>query len=154
MVRAGRGGKYADEFENNNYVAVGWNKLGPLNQFSDIDSIKQAYLPIYGNDKPGKTANAIGMIRRFGQSIQQGDLIVTYHPKQRVYFIGHDKGEFRFIDRDDDGYQQIRVVTWQGKVPRDVLTQATKNSLSSTLTLFALKSEVIDELLNNLMENY
>ncbi len=150
MIRAGRGGKYFDEFEQNHYVAVGWNKLGPLNQFHDTDSIKQAYFSIYGNDKPGKTANAIGMIRRFGQTIRQGDWIVTYSPKRRIYLLGRDKGQFKFIDRDDDGYRQTRQVEWVGEVSRDALSQNSKNSLSSTLTLFALKPDVIEELVEKL----
>lgn len=150
MVRAGRGGKYVDEFEQNNYVAVGWNKLGPLNRFSDSDSVKQAYLAIYGNDKPGKTANAIGMIRRFGQSINKGDWVVTYNPKRRVYLLGRDKGQFVFIDRDDEGYRQTRRVEWVGEVSRDALSQSSRNSLSSTLTLFAIKSDVIEDLIKSL----
>lgn len=147
MVRAGRGGKYFEEFKQNNYVAVGWNKLGPLNQLTNDEQRRQAYLVHYGNEKPGKTGNALSMIKRFGQTIEKEDLIVTYSPKHRHYLVGRDKGEFEFIDRKDDGYRQTRKVNWLGTIERDKLTQASRNQLSATLTMFALKDDVVDEFL-------
>ena len=147
MIRAGRGGKYFDEFKNNHYVAVGWNKLGPLNQLTDDEQRRQAYFANYGNDKPAKIGNALSMIKRFGHTIEKDDIIVTYSPKYRHYLVGRDKGVFEFIDRLDDGYRQTRQVNWIGTVERDQLTQGARNQLSATLTLFALKADVVDEFL-------
>ncbi len=147
MVRAGKGGKYFNEFKDNNYVAVGWNNLGPLDQFENDEQRKAAYIATYGNEKPSKTANAIGMIRRFGQEMKKNDWLVTYCPQKRNYLIGKDRGEFQFIERDDEGYRQIRKVDWLGEVSRDRLSQITKTRLGSTLTLFSLKDDVISDLL-------
>lgn len=44
-------------------------------------------------------------------------------------------------------YPQLRVVNWQGKVDRDSLSQTTKNSSGSVLTLCSISDDVIAEML-------
>lgn len=153
MIRAGRGGKFFKEFEEGHYVAVGWNKLGSLIQYSDIESIREAYLNIYGNEKPAKTGNSIAMIRKFRFDIQKGDYLVTYNPKKREYKIGLDLGEYVYRERANDEYAQTRQVNWIGEVKRDQLTQKSKNSLSSVLTLFSLNNEIFKELVRLMNAN-
>lgn len=146
MIRAGRGGRYIEEFEENNYVAIGWGALGRIDKYRDAEDIKKAYVANYSNEKPSKTANAVAMIRKFLLEISKGDMVISYNPERREYLVGEDLGEFQYIERDDDGYGQTRKVNWLGAVSRDKLSQSSKNTLGSTLTLFALNSDVMLEI--------
>ena len=146
MIRAGRGGKFFEGFEEGSYLAIGWNMLGSLGQYSDKESIKQAYINAYGNEKPSKTANAIAIVRKFKFEIQKGDYVITYSPERREYKVGLDLGEYVYRENIDDGYAQTRKVNWIGDVKRDQLSQKSKNTLGSVLTLFALNDSVLAEL--------
>ncbi len=80
MIRAGRGGKFFEQFKEASIAAIGWNALAPLTKFSDKESIKEAYIKHYGNEKPRKTSNAVAMLQKF-INISEGDYIVTYSSK-------------------------------------------------------------------------
>jgi len=147
MIRAGRGGKFFEGFEEGNYVAIGWNSLGSLKQYPDKEAIREAYIKTYGNEKPSKTSNAVAMIRKFKFEIKKDDYIITYSPERREYKIGLDLGSYVYKNDAEDEYAQTRKVKWLGVIHRDKLTQKSKNTLGSVLTLFALNTEVLEELI-------
>lgn len=144
MVRAGRGGMYSEDFEKG-YVAVGWAKLGDLSQYDTDESLRERYLEKYGNEKPSATANGIAIILKFRDHIKAGDYLVSYNPETRKYLIGYDKGEYLHDPNLIGSYPNLRTVDWIGKVGRDELSQKSRNSLGSTLTLFSIKPVVLDE---------
>ncbi|PCK02263.1 MAG: restriction endonuclease [Alteromonadaceae bacterium] len=146
MIRAGRGGIYSEDFEKG-FAAVGWSRLGDLTQYSDTASLRDKYIALYGNEKPIATAGAIAMILKFRDHISAGDHIVSYNPETRNYLIGVDKGEYSHQPDVIGDYANLRKVHWLGKVSRDKLPQKAKNSLGSTLTLFSLGQNIIDNFL-------
>jgi restriction system protein len=77
MIRAGRGGTYIEDFETKGYAAIGWSRLGDLNQYRDVASIREAYLREYTQTKPQAMANAVAMIIKFRDQIKRGDTIVS-----------------------------------------------------------------------------
>ncbi|WP_211825133.1 restriction endonuclease [Kistimonas asteriae] len=149
MIRAGEGGRFAESFKDQNCVAIGWNGLGDLNRYPSSDAIRNSYIDQWGNAKPSRTANVVAIARKFRDDIQSGHMVITYSPELRVYHIGEDQGEYQY--RNDDNlvgeYAHVRMVKWLGDVSRDALSQATRNSLGSTLTMFSLSDSVISELL-------
>lgn len=148
MIRAGEGGRLFEHFEARNCVAVGWNALGDLRQYSTDAELRQAYIEHYGNAKPGRTGNAVGMIRKFCNVIQAGDTVITYSPEIRQYLVGVDQGQCEFLSKDQqvEDYAHVRWVKWKGKVSRDALTQTTRSSLGSTLAVFNLSESVINDM--------
>ena len=149
MVRAGRGGRLFQQFLEENFVAVGWNLLAPLDQHQDKAAIKAAYIRNYGNDKPGKTGNSVAMIDKF-INIKKDDYVVTYDTKTRNYLVGKDLGKYLFFDSNADDYRNIRKVKWLGRVNRDSLSDDAQRSLTSVLTLFALKPVIVREFIHSL----
>ncbi|RLA21969.1 MAG: restriction endonuclease [Gammaproteobacteria bacterium] len=147
MVRAGRGGIYSDDFKESNLVAIGWSELGDLTQYKSDKSLREKYLATYVNEKPGATANALAMILKFRDQIKAGDYLISYNPETRSYLVGRDKGEYKFQPGTVGDYANLRSVDWRGTVSRDALSQKTRNSLGSTLTLFSISQPVIDEIL-------
>lgn len=147
MVRAGRGGIYIDQFREG-IVAIGWSRLRNLNQYDTLDALREAFIEAYGNDKPSQTNNAVAMIRKFRDEVSVGDMAVTYSSDIRQYLVGKISGEYEYVPSQDEEmpYHHVRKVDWIGEVSRDILSTNTKNSLGSTLTLFNLNPDVIDEL--------
>jgi restriction system protein len=115
--------------------------------FASTPALREAYIHHFGNAKPDRTANAVAMIRKFRDDIQQGDLLVTYSQEYREYLVGEDQGQYEF--RSEQGlvgeFASIRKVKWRERVSRDQLSQSARNSLGSVLTLFSLSSDVINE---------
>lgn len=55
MVRAGRGGVFYDQFHDGNMAAIGWNTLGDLTQYKNLDALRSAYIDKFGNAKPSQS---------------------------------------------------------------------------------------------------
>lgn len=146
MIRAGRGGTYIEDFESKGYAAIGWAHLGDLNQYADATAIRAAYEKEYSQAKPQAMANAVAMIVKFRDHIRKGDTIISYDTETRQYLIGVDQGQYVYKPGEIGDYPQLRVVSWQGRVDRDALSQSAKNSLGSTLTLFSVSDEMIAEM--------
>ena len=153
MIRAGNGGRYFDDFKDTDCVAIGWNELGDLRHYNSPEALKEAYIEHFGNAKPGRTANAIAMIRKFRDDIQPGDLLVTYSQEHREYLVGEDLGQYEFRSEPEQQvgeFQHIRKVKWLGRISRDQFTQSARNSLGSVLTVFSLSAPVISEVQDRL----
>lgn len=153
MIRAGEGGRFADEFKEQNAVAIGWNELGDLRNYPTTEAIRDAYIQLWGNAKPSRTNNAVAVIRKFRDSIKTGQMVITYNTELRVYHVGEAIGDYQFQMTDIHKvgeYVHTRQAKWLGDVRRDSLSQSTRNSLGSTLTLFSLSKPVVAELLARL----
>lgn len=146
MIRAGRGGTYIEDFEAKGFAAIGWSRLGDLNQYRDVAAIREAYLREFSHAKPQAMANAVAMIVKFRDQIQKGDTIISYDTETRQYLVGEDQGQYLYKPDVVGDYPQLRVVNWQGRVDRDALSQSAKNSLGSVLTLFSVNDDVIAEM--------
>lgn len=145
MIRAGGRGIHFDTFEKG-YVAIGWPQLQDMSD-ADAEEIRHRYIHHLGNDKPAKTNNAIAMILKFRDQIRAGDYVVTYNPETREYLIGTDEGHYRYDPSLIEELPNVRDVKWLGKVSRDAIPQRSRNSLGSTLTLFSVNDEVLEDLL-------
>jgi len=148
MIRAGRGGRFAEDFASASRVAIGWNELGDLSAYSSDSSLRQAYIDHYGNAKPGRVANAVAMIRKFRDDVVTGDLVVTYNGERREYLVGKVSGPYEYLPSEEQvgDFSHTHRVEWAGTVSRDLLTQAARNSLGSVLTVFSLSDDVIKDL--------
>ncbi len=74
-----------------------------------------------------------------------GDNVITYDSPIRIYHIGKIAGDLQSDPQIED-LSNTRKVKWEHKVERDKLSQAARNSLGSTLTIFKSSQEAIDEI--------
>jgi restriction system protein len=141
MVRAGQGGYVAEDFARGN-IAIGWNKVGDLTSATTSGEIRNAYLAAYPDAKPGEVANAVAMIHKFRSTMKTGDYVLTFDKARREYLVGRVSGEYAFKPDEVKDHPHVRKVEWQGRVSRDRLRVASRNTLGSTLTLFSIPEEV------------
>jgi restriction system protein len=140
MVRAGKGGTYADEFIEQSFVGIGWTELGEIDAPTSKMELKRRVEAEYPNERPGTLDSWASQIKRYVSEIDIGDEVTTYDPDQRLYFLGTIRSR-ESLDRSHD-LGRRRSVKWDRKVARDSLSVAARNSLGAISTLFRVPPEV------------
>lgn len=139
MVRAGRGGGFADRFLGESIVAIGWGEIGEITASDSEDEIKRRFAEAFPNEKPGARAAWAGSVRRFVKEVEVGDSVVTYDNKSRLYHLGEIRSSVKRGSVTIDGEERWefqRGVEWESQVLRDSLLQDTQNRLGGVLTVF------------------
>jgi restriction system protein len=144
VIRAGEGGDYFEDFEKDNYVAIGWEALGDLSEIKNVEQLRQLMDKTYPEWKPRKRAVSISMVGHFLFDIKKGSPVISYDTDTRKYIIGEIVGDYEF--RGGLNLPQVRKVVWKGKVDRDLLSVPTRNTLGAIQTLFTLNLEAWDEI--------
>ncbi|MFM0123245.1 restriction endonuclease [Paraburkholderia sp. RL18-101-BIB-B] len=149
MIRADGGSLY-EEFRERGIAAIGWTQLAP---HAKVGMTRKELIDLYRSIEPAakeKTAiSGASQVWRFLNEIKIDDWVVTYSPANRTYLIGRVTGECEYrADLTDAEMALARTVAWKEKeVERDSLTDATKSSLGSTLTVFVVAGFAMQELL-------
>lgn len=141
MVRAGEGGYLNKEFAKG-FIAIGWKALGDMSKVTDLENIRKCYVKAYSQAKQGEIGNQVAMFYKFRSVIKTGDKVISYDPEAREYLVGTITSDYYYKPGEVGDYPHVRKVQWEGKVSRDLLSPASRNSLGSTLTLFAINEDV------------
>lgn len=147
MVRAGEQGYLFDDFIAKSIIAVGWNEIGDLTHLrKNSDELKDRLKEAYPEARAGQIDNYAGQINRFRFEINKDELVITYNPSTRTYRMGRVLSDYQYVT-DKLNFYHVREVAWEQTVQRDRLSTGTRNSLGSTLTIFKLTGEVVNDLL-------
>jgi len=138
VVRAGRKGRYASEFEIGGSVAIRFQPVGDVSGMS-----RSQVTELVALKRPGKKQRIFadaGMLYRFANEIEVGDTIITPDGGTRELLFGEVAGpyEYRRIPAVSD-FQHVRKVGWLGRCPRDDLPEKVLSSLGSRQTVFEPK---------------
>jgi restriction system protein len=147
MVRAGRGARFAEQFETGNYVSIGWNELTDLSKIKDKEELANLYKTAYPNQKPGQISMGVGQILRFILELKIGDYVVSYNHEFRIYLVGKIISDYKYLSNTANDHQHHRDVEWLGKVSRDDLSVTTKNTIGAIMTLFQISDPAMREIL-------
>jgi restriction system protein len=134
VVRAGVGGRFAQDFEREGMVAVGWGVIGDASGKTK-DELERAIATAIPD---GNAVSGANQVFRFVNQIQPGDLIITPDGATRELLLGQIRGPYRYLNEGvgRDEYRHAHDVTWQGRRSRDLLPQRVLYSLGSVLTVF------------------
>lgn len=144
VVRSNNG-EFIEQFLDDSVVALNWLPDENLTN-KDLQTIKLSLKSCYPGREKSIPAWA-SMINNFVNKMNVGDFVLTYDPSSRLYYIGEICGNYDYQKNNED-CPHIRKVKWNGKILRDRLSNETKNSLGSTLTVFQLKNEQEKEILD------
>ena len=138
MVRAGQNAAYADDFVEQNFVGIGFENAGTVTVPVDKAKLEQqiaANSPQLGR---GKVGNIASQVKRFYEEFAVGDFVMTYDASQRLYFLGEIESD---VSDREHALRRSRDVKWTKQINRDSLSQATRNTLGSILSLFLVRDE-------------
>jgi restriction system protein len=147
MVRAGRSGRFADEFRDRSIVALGWSEIDDLSNISKRDEVLSRVRIAYPSYSEQSALMAAGQLFRFVKEFKIGDRIVSYDPRVRQYLCGEIVGNYRYCpDEANEELINQRDVKWQHERSRDDISSAAKNSLGAISTIFLISDAVVAEL--------
>lgn len=147
MVRAGKKGVFFDDFRERGIVAIGWQDMGDLRQFTDRTQMVDAVKAAYPSFRDGQSSVAGGQLYRFLQEFEEGDRVVTYDPGSRMYLCGEIAGPYSFMPHEAaEELRNQRAVRWSHDIGRDELSANARFSLGSLATIFSISDEVAAEL--------
>ena len=148
MVR-GDGGRLYEDFRERQVAAIGWAELGSkVSKGMTRRQLIELNAEINPQAKQGAIVSGASQVWRFINEMQAGDAVVTYSPSNRTYLVGTINGESIFRPEwADDDMALARAVRWSNEVERDALSDQTRNSLGSTLTVFQVPASAAKELL-------
>lgn len=148
MVRAGRGGIYADDFLNNNIVAIGWD-LGPNSLTLPKSQLDKLFRSIYPTSTDGQVKNAVVQIDTFLHRFEIGNQVITYDRERRRYLLGTIRSAPVYKADNIEDLCIIRDVEWTHKIPKDALRIESRNSLGAIQTVFQIKGDIAADVLAN-----
>ncbi len=140
-MHAGRTGDADTLFLKENFVAVGWNKLGDLSKIeSQQETFKTVVAEAYSEAKPGAIPNYAGQLLRFAHVMKPGDLVLYPSKKDKHIHFGRIAGKYRYDQSLESGYPHLRPVEWEKSVPRTGFSQGALYEIGSAMSLFQVKN--------------
>ncbi len=130
VVRAGRRGRFAQDFRAAGIAAIGWAGFGDVGD-RDRGAIVAAARELYGDRNAATTG---GMLYRFAHEIAVGDWIVMPVSAPRELHAGRVTGPYEH--RAEGRYPHVRPVAWDQLFGRDELAPHIQQQLTSMLTVF------------------
>ncbi len=134
VVRAGKGGKNAADFEEQGLIAIGFAPIG------DVSGKSRDQIFDYARELIGsKAGNVAGQVYRFANAITVGDIVAVPDGQNRELLYGTVTGSYEYRDTpviDGTQWRHVRTVEWQGRRNRDDLPDRILFTLGSLLTVF------------------
>ncbi len=145
MVRAGRNGVLAQEFESKSCVAFADEQVANLATIASKEQLEQHLRKCLPNLRPIQLRMAVGRCARFVLEMKERDRVITYDPDRRMYLVGTITSKCMHQPGTVPDLVHVRNVKWEGQVPRDELSVATRNSLGSIMSVFQINSDAARE---------
>jgi hypothetical protein len=146
VVRAGEGAKFADEFIDEEHIAVGFDDITT----ADLSTLTEPAVRMLAIT-PG-LRNAAGQLCAFSYKIATGDQVIVPRltKKHRDYLVGTITGPYRHVPHPPtgSGHHQLPV-RWDGAFPRTALSPGAKNTLGAIQTIF--RPTAVEPELRNLL---
>jgi restriction system protein len=140
-IHAGQTGDAHTLFINHNCVALGWNRFGDLSALKPTrDAFKEAYGPLYPQDKAGAVPVNAGQLYRFVHEMRAGDLVLYPSKSDRLIHIGRVTGPYTYDPTGNPSYPHRHSVTWLKEVLRTRLSQGALYEIGSAMSLFQVKN--------------
>lgn len=125
----------------NGIITVGWDKAGDLKPLgSDRDAFKARLSAMLPDAKPGAIRIWAGLLLRFAQEMQVGDIVIWPNKQDSTLNFGRVNGDYEHVP-DAPVQKNRRKVTWlKTGVPRAQFSQAALYEVGAAVTLFKVKN--------------
>ena len=118
-LSSGPNARYWEDFQQMEVVAIGWDDLGDLRQYSTKESIQEKLRELYG--KPRPTNDALACFQ-FAHEMRPGHHVVMKQGRSQLLGHGVIESDYEF-DEGRPEYRHIRRVRWEKRglwpIPRE-----------------------------------
>ncbi len=108
VVAPGENAYLWDEFYEDGIIAIGWDELGDLSEYSNRDDIQKALTYEQPDKNPRNNSLACW---QFVHAMRNGDWVLIKNGMREVLGIGIVTSDYQF-DTDRDTYKHVRTVNW------------------------------------------
>lgn len=112
LYAPGENARNWEEFYKNGIMALGWDEIGNLSQYTSRNQIKKALVDAYGGD--GSKKNDVSANDDFLNKINIGDIIIAKKGRGELLGYGVVTSNYEF-DNNRTEYKNVRQVDWQLK---------------------------------------
>ena len=110
LIAPGRDAEHWDDLYRDGIVAIGWDQIGDLSDFDDIEAITDAL--VEGKQLQSRPKMDARALYEFAHVMKPGDMV--FAEKGRIIIVGYGlvTGDYAF-DRSRRTYRHIRTVRWE-----------------------------------------
>ena len=142
----GEYGRFAQDFVNGGYVAIGWLNDTDLSQIKTKDELYPLYKKAYPQDiSKIVIGQQVGQIAWFLLEIRPGDYVITPAADTEFLYYGKvlsDPAYFYFDGNDSCPYRQRLRIGWRkDQLRRSDFSVPFQNTIRSSLTVFAISQQ-------------
>lgn len=112
VIAPGRDAVYWDEFYRDGLIAIGWDDLGDLQQYTDLGQLTSRMKEIYESER--EPVNNARACFEFSRHMQPGDLVFAKKGTKTIVGYGTISGPYKF-EQWRVGFKHTRKVQWQGR---------------------------------------
>lgn len=129
------------ELVEEGFISVGWDRLGALSSIpGGRDGIKRALAELEPDAKPRSIAGQAGVLVRFRDEMQPGDVVVAPYKPTSTINIGVVAGSY-YYDSSVETHRHRRKIQWKvTDLPRTVFSQSALYEIGSVLTVFRVRT--------------
>ncbi|MFF5792439.1 restriction endonuclease [Paeniglutamicibacter sp. NPDC012692] len=133
--------KLTTELVEEGFVSIGWDMMGDLDRIPDgREGLKRALTEKVSEENYKAIPGWAGILLRFRDEIQQGDVIVAPYKPTSTINIGVVSGNYEHV-ASEPTHQHRRRVDWKKVgLPRTVFTQPALYEIGSALTAFRVRN--------------
>ncbi len=125
---------------DNNVTLIGFERIGDLNKFDSIESLREFVEEVYPEEKAGAIKNWAHQLWHFKKDLLVGDTIVM-PSKQSTIHLGKVTGNYKYITNNPEGFRHTVPVTWLKEIPRTKIDQDLLYAFGAQLTISRPRSE-------------
>lgn len=113
LIAPGAKAQYWEEFYKNGIIAIGWDKLGDLRDYTNKEEIQKRLRTILPEEDTSQKNNALGCYN-FAYSIKPGDIIIAKQGTGTLIGYGVVQSDYIY-DKTRPYYHHVRKVQWTKK---------------------------------------
>ena len=141
-IAPGDDAKYWEDCQQNNFICIGWEKVGDLNEFENKAEFKEAFFDTFDystKNKSSQKANELWKLMEF----EEGDIIVVNKGISQILAVGtvNDKG-YEFLSSREE-YNHTLGVDWDTSYAKEITPQRSWAFLTVAKVKPALYKEIM-----------
>jgi len=136
---------FTTELVNEGFISIGWDEAGDLRQIQDgREGLKDKLSEVLPDAKPRAVALWAGILLRFRDEIQPGDIVVSPYKPDSTINIGVVTGDYEFVSTAEVHQHRRRVEWKQVGLSRTAFSQAALYAIGSMVTVFRVQEHAAE----------
>lgn len=141
LISPGQGASQWDDFYDKSYIALGWDKISNLENFSDKEEIRQKLLATYPEEETSHKNGALALWE-FLNVLKTGDIIIPKKGHKKYLGYGIVESDYYF-EQEHNSFKHRRKVKW---VKKGVWPEEAGQIVTKTFTDITKYPEYVDRL--------